>query len=453
MFTPVKQDIGSSGRMDTPAYTTTIELDRYIPSKFNQGEKLQYGEQVSAQAAFTYNNPINAAQLDQVTIDDFRVGNRVQKTYSGRLKTGQYGSVGGVHGKINKNRVETSFELGKSRFFTTVGQKVNNVSEYNYDNMQPTTRQAQNVEYYGSAGPNTIKSEAATYYSGDNSQGVNAQYKDSTKNQLRSDYTRGVGVTVPSINDFGKGAYNLLNLERDTTNQMNTLNIHQSNAGTTVHYPDSMKTTGKESLSSQPQVRTNISPMEIRTDAEAQSAGLIGNNLRDTQKESLIHNKYKGVAQQQGPKNAKVYSTYKDPIKIRYAAHAQNYKGPGNDQTGGEHINRNQYNNANISDLKEVAISGQRPAGGRAGASGGITSGQGHIGDVKLTGNMLLKEDDVSYIGQKQSNTMNAGTEKSIIGRIQSIHNDNSEIEQTLNGELVTDQLHNNPFYNIKRTY
>ena len=456
LFTQVKQDITSSGKMSTPAYTDTVELDRYIPSKFHQGEKLAYEERVAAPIGFTLDNPITKAQLQQPTIDQFRIGNKAQVTYEGVANSGQFGNVRGIQGKLNKNKVDTYFELGADRLFTAVGEKVAPASDYNYSNIQPTTRQSQNLEYYGSAAPDNFKAATPVINNGRNVEGfedtgnykgTDSEYKQSTRQQLRSDYTRGIGSNVPSVNDFGKSNYNVLGLERDTTNQMNALNVN-ANAANTSHYMDEARTTGKESLSSKAQVRTNLTGNK-RTDSEAHSAGILGNNIRDTQKESLVENKYKGHIQ--GSKNAQVYSTFKDPNKVRYAAHAENYTGPGSKQTGGEQTNRLQYTNANISNTKEVLVSGQRAGGARAGASGGISTGKSVVGDVKLTGNMLLKEDDVSYIGL--SNNTKSVTDKSLLGNTQQVRNGNSEIVRPLNGELASAQLKNNPFYNIKRTF
>jgi hypothetical protein len=447
LFSQVKQDITSNGKMSTPAYTETVEMDRYIPSKFHQGEKLAYEERVAAPIGFTLDNPITKAQSQQPTIDQFRIGNKTQVTYDAVANSGQFGNVRGIHGKFNKNKVDTYFEMGQDKLFTAVGEKVAPASDYNYTNIQPTTRQSQNLEYYGTAAPD-IKAATPVIHKGnvEGFEGTDSEYKQSTRQQLRSDYARGIGSNVPSVNDFGKSNYNVLELERDTTNQMNMLNVN-ANSANTSHFMDKTRTTGKESISNKPQVRTNLIGNK-RTDSEAHSAGVLGNNIRDTQKESLVENKYKGHIQ--GSKNAQVYSTFKDP-KLRYASHAENYTGAGSKQTGGEQANRLQYKNANISNTKEIAVSGQHSGNANAGASGGIAAGKGVVGDVKSTGNMLLKERDVSYIGL--SNNTKSITDKSLIGNTQQVRNSNSEIARPLNGDLASDQLKNNPFYNIKRTF
>jgi hypothetical protein len=446
LFSRVKQDITSDGKMSTPAYTDSIDIDRYIKSKFHQGEKLAYEERVAAPKAFTVDNPVTQAQLQQPTIDQFRVGNKTHITYEPVSTSGQFGSVRGIQGKLSKNKTDTYFELDADRLFTAVGVKVAPVSNYNYDNIQATSRQAQNLEYYGSAAPNLKGAKPVIQDSSNCVGNTDSEYKESTRQQLRSDYARGIGSNVPSVNDFGKSNYKILELERDTTNQMNVLNIN-TNSATTSHFSDKARTTGKESISSKSQVRTNLTGNK-RSDSVANSAGVLGNNIRDTQKESLVENKYKGHIQ--GSKNAQVYSTFKDP-KLRYASHAENYTGTMSKQTGGEQTNRLQYINANISETKEIAVSGQHNGNKNGGANGGVAAGKGSIGNVKSTGNMLLKEDDVSYIGL--ANTSKSITDKSLIGKIQQTHNSNSEIARPLNGELASAQLKNNPFYNIKRTF
>lgn len=143
-----RPEYGVNGTTKTPAFTENIDMSRFIPSRFKQSEKPFYEERIAAPIAFTIDNPVTTAQTTQVTIDQLRVSNKPQISYDGRVKSGKgIRNDRGIIGSITKTSPDTSFELGNDRLFTGPGAIVAGISEQNFSNMQPTSRQ--HFEYYG----------------------------------------------------------------------------------------------------------------------------------------------------------------------------------------------------------------------------------------------------------------------------------------------------------------
>ena len=143
-------EYGVNGNTKTPAFTDSIDTSRFIPSRFKQSEKPFYEERIAAPIAFTVDNPVTTAQITEKTIDQLRVANKPQISYEAKINAGKsIRNDRGVIGIINKNTVDTSFELGHDRLFTAPASQVSHVSNQNYSNIQSTTRQDQNSEYYG----------------------------------------------------------------------------------------------------------------------------------------------------------------------------------------------------------------------------------------------------------------------------------------------------------------
>lgn len=143
-------EYGINGSTKTLAFQDTIDTSRFIPSRYKQNEKPFYEEKVPAPIGRTVDNPITIAQDKQPTIDQLRVANKAQISYEAKINAGKsIRNDRGIIGDITKNTVDTTFELGQSRWFTGPGAVVSPMSNQNYSNIQPTTRQSQNLEYYG----------------------------------------------------------------------------------------------------------------------------------------------------------------------------------------------------------------------------------------------------------------------------------------------------------------
>ena len=143
-------EIGINGTTRTPAVFDVIDQSRFIPSSFKQNEKPFYEERVAAPISFTIDNPITNAQIDQPTINDLRVKNKPQISYEAKINAGsKLVPASETIGVVSKNRIDSSFELGPSRLFTGPAINTTPMLPENYNNILPTSRQNQNLEYFG----------------------------------------------------------------------------------------------------------------------------------------------------------------------------------------------------------------------------------------------------------------------------------------------------------------
>lgn len=457
-----------------PLLTDHIDTSRFIPSAFRQNEKPFYEERIAAPISGTFDNPVNKNY--ERSIDDLRVASKQQISYEGRTKAGQMGSVRTAEMPVAKNRPDTHFTLGHDRLFTTTGALVKDKSTDNYQNMTKTSRQDQNLEYYGAAGGTDHLAQTQRICGIDNTHELDfssiAQIPK--RNQLQSDTTRNLMSQTPGINDYGKQSLNLPELERQTTSQLHTLNINKGNSGHQLTLQDNMKTTHKEML-----VDKRDNTGNIKTINKDTNTGYTDYKLKTTQKESLVNNNYKGQANKNDSmgyniakysakttnkeitsdihysghvndnnKNNMIRSTFENPEKVRYAIHAEDYKGHGNYGVNSCE-NRTRFDNAEIIETKEILLEGTRPSGPKS-SLGSISSGVNGVGELKITQNMLLKEQDKERV----ENLVNSNVivSKESLGYLQPMYNNYSEVENSrLSGDLVSEQLKENPFYNLKR--
>jgi hypothetical protein len=468
-FDVVKQDITG-----TPLLTDNIDKSRFIPSAFRQGEKPFYEERISAPIAGTTTNPLS--KNFNPSIDQLRVANKQQVSYEGRTKAGQMGSVRAASMPVVKNRPDTHYSLGPERLFTSTGAVIANRSTDNYENLTLTSRQDQNIEYYGAKVAKESLASGPRLKGIDNTDELDfsSAFQAPKRNQLRSDTERNMGSQIPTVNDYGKGSYNLPELERDTTKEYQSLNVNQSNSGQHVALQDQAKSTIKETLLEKRDNSGNIRRFINKND----NTGMTDYSLKTTNKESLIYTNYKGQANKKdqvgynvakyrakttnkemtsdnsysGGANASnktnmVRSTFENPEKVRNAVHVQNYRGTGKRHTSNAE-NRTQYHNAEITEKKEKLLKGARPSG-RKSTLGSISGGTGSLGEIKSTPNMLLKERSKDRV--ENINFLNVIPSKEIIGSQQAIYHKYGEVENTrIDGGLVKNQLTQNPFYNLK---
>lgn len=467
-FKPVQQDITG-----TPLLTDNVDKSRFIPSAYRQGEKPFYEERISAPIAGTLDNPLS--KNFQPTIDQLRVGNKQQVSYEGRTKAGQMGSVRATVAPIMKNRPETHYSLGPERLFTSTGAIVANRSTDNYENLTSTSRQDQNIEYYGAKVAKESLASGPRLKGVDNANELDfsSMFQAPKRTQLRSDTERNMGSQIPSVNDYGKGSYNLPELERDTTKEYQSLNVNKSGAGQRMSLQDEAKATIKETLVGKSDNSGNIRRF-VNKDV---NTGMTDYSLKTTNKETLIYKDYHGQANKKDQvgyniakytakttnkeltsdtpysgganssnKNNMIRSTYENPEKVRHAVHAENYRGAGKRHTSNAE-NRTQYHNAEISEKKEVLLKGARPSG-RKSTLGSIAGGVGSVGAIKSTPNMLLKER--SKDRTENINFQNVIPSTEVIGSQQPIFHKYGEIENNrLEPNLIKNQLKNNPFYNL----
>lgn len=457
----------------TPLLTDHIDTSRYIPSAYRQNEKPFYEEQIAAPISGTLNNPFS--NIKQPTIDSLRTSNNQQVTYEGRTKAGQIGSVRGIEGKVMKNKPETSFELGHERLFTSTGAVTANKSKNNYENMQLTSRQDQNLEYYGVPKSKESLTSGPRLSTIDNTDELDftSIFQNPKSNQLLTDTNRNLSsVTSNNVNDYGKKSINLPELERETTSTLHSLNANKSSVGHQSRIQDNMKGTVKETLLGKHDNSGNIRS-NMRT--KSGDTGITNYKGKITNKETLIDNTYNGhVNKKDGMgynvvnvsakttnkeltsdnsysghvndinKNGMVYSTFDNPEKVRNALHTTNYKGPANTNTSAAE-NRVKYNNAETTDTKETLL--YNKPGGRNSSLGVITNGS--LGKQKLTANMLLKERAKTRV--ENVNLTPVIPTKTILGKQQDVLNNYSEVENSrINSSDISKQLSKNPFFNLK---
>lgn len=468
-FELVHQDITG-----TPMLTENIDTSRFIPSAFRQGEKPFYEERISAPIAGTIQNPLS--KNFQPTIDDLRVANKQQVSYEGRTKAGQMGSVRAATMPVAKNRPDTHFTLGAERFFTSTGAVIANKSQNNYDNMAATSRQDQNIEYYGGQVAKESLASGPRLKNVDNTDELDfsSAFQTPKRVQLRSDTERNRGSNIPTVNDYGKSSYNLPELERETTNEYQALNVNKSSSGQKMPLPDEARSTIKETL-----VGKKDNSGNIKSNVERfKNTGMTDYNVKTTNKETLIYKDYRGHATKKDQvgyniakyrakttnkeitsdtpysgnadashKTSMVRSTFANPEKVRYAVHAENYRGAGKAHTQTVE-SRAQYHNAEITEKKERLLKGARPSG-RKSTLGSISGGVGTVGKIKSTPNMLLKERAKDRV--ENINFQNVIPSKEVIGNQQPIHHRYSEVENNrIDGNMIYDaQLKKNPFYNL----
>ena len=437
-FDQVKQDI-----YGTPIVTEHIDTTRFIPSSFRQGEKPFYEERVAAPISGTVYNPVNDNY--NPTIDQLRVATKPQISYEGRLKAGQMGNVRGVPGTTLKNRPDTSFTLGHERLFTSVGAITAPLAKQNYENMPATSRQDQNIEYYGNVMNKDALATSQRLKNIDNTDELDfsSLVQPAKRNQFHSDTQRNLGTMVPGVNDYGKNSYNLPELERESTNQMHSINLNKNTAGVRVALQDKARGTLKETM-----VDKKDNSGNIRTNAVngVKNTGYTDYEAKQTQKQTLIHNKYNGHINK---KDGMGYNIAKYDAKTTNKEITSNihYSGHANDANKNAMV-RNAFENAEITQKKEILLKGQRPSGPKS-SLGSINAGSGIVGETKLTANMLLKEKEKSRI--ENINNANMIISKEHVGNSKPIYNKFSEVENNrINSAIVSSQLKDNPFYNLR---
>lgn len=499
-FDSYQQDI-----YGTPHLTNVIDTDRYIPSVFRQNEKPFEPERIAAPISGTLNNPVTIASGNFRTVDQLRTANKPQISYEARTVAGQYGNVRGVYGNVSKNKVDTHFELGKDRLFTSTGLVIGKKADENFSNLQDTSRQDQNIEYYGIAlnkeglksepryAPNaeSLKylAEQSTSFDNSDELGLIVSTADDSRQQLASDTVRNLHKTTINNHDYGKSSINLQELERNSTNVQHILNVNKVDSSIIVGLQDTAKSTIKETtLDNTRAASGNINSFINKGDSTAYENGLIGVDLRTTQKESTLFehrgqankkdqtgynianyfaktthkettsdNNYNGHVASKN-KSSTVYSTYANPEKVRNPSMAVNYQGNASYEIG-QAENRNKYKNATVNENSTRLVSNQRPGGqNHQNYSGGVEV----VGNIYTKPNKFLAEEAFTF-NPNISNISNVIPTKSKIGTTENWGNEGNSRGGNVYGEvenkretrefasLINDQLKDNPYYNLKR--
>lgn len=276
-------------------FTTQVEMDRFVPSYYRTNEQPVEKEYIAAPIAGTIDNEIRAIYR---SVDELRVQNKPKLVYKGRQNSGQLASVRGLTGPVEKQRPDTVWNWGKERWNNSTGQLSGHQKYENFENMKYTARGDVSIEYYGSAA-NAATTESYIPLKGDKDtvEGFSTIQQYAKRNQFipGDNAYRNVNRNQ-SQSDYGKTGYNSTTVpqtQRDTTFKTHVLNSHQQGLVPTTHYVDAAKTTIKDSTIHQPyNIQGQVSSDFNAGQSGAVEVGAADYNVKTTQKESIIKNKY-----------------------------------------------------------------------------------------------------------------------------------------------------------------
>lgn len=456
-----------------PVFTNTINTDRYIPSVFKQNEKPFDDEKIVRPIAGTIDNNV----LPQFKgVNELRVSNKPKKTYKGVMIPGQQGEVRGAQGNFDKNRPDTFYEKTSDHLFRTTGEFIANKSMENFEtNFKPTSRKDYNIEYIGPGKNinNKAKQRLQTCTTGIECNYEDAIVQPSQRTNYDNDYTRNL-TGNKSQSDYGKSAIVAYDTERATTGtNTHILNTTKPEKGMRIGHQDAPKQTLKQTTLSSNTGTGHVKTTFDQGVAQAKNVGVTGIDAKTTHKETTLNTNYKGnIHKEDGMgylvnkydartthketltarskytgnaesanKNSTVYDTYKNPIKVRYANHAVDYKGNAISSSK-DTMSRYNFQNAEIRDIKEKSISGERPSGPQ---NFQIPSGSNGIGDITKESNERLMEREIIHKFLPQ-----AIKTKEIIGfstqtRFDEERKDKA-FEDRLMPDLVIQQHNQNPY-------
>jgi hypothetical protein len=377
--------------------TTDVIKDRYIKSVYKQGERPFEQVHIAAPKAGTFENNIRP-EFKQV--NELRPGNNPKQTYTGVVFPGKMGEVRGVAPKVKKNRPPTFYEKTQDNLFKGPGAYIAPEVLQDYSlNLKPTYRKEYNIEYTGNA--KYLDKFPQRIGNIDNSKELHeitdSLFQEPKRINYENDYVRNISTTK-MVNDYGKSGMKQYKNERSTTEEnFQTGTVQPIQKGNILKPFDKVKTTLKETT-----LRENdsgyVKASYTLNKSDPHNIGMSDMKPKDTQKQNLIDNKYLG--QHTNGQNGLGYLTSKYDAKTtnkEIITENSNYK--GNPHYKNETESRVQYQNADIRDLKQDLLMGQRPGGHQKFQ---ISSGKVSFGQVKTTANLLLKEEQ-----DKRSN-MNA---------------------------------------------
>lgn len=281
-----------------PAFTTQVELDRYIPSLYRQNERPVEQQYIAAPISGTIENPLNQ-KIGFKTVDELRVLSKQKETYSGKIIAGQFGNVRGVEGEVVKRRPDTYYEQETpDKLFRGPGAHLETTMDKDYTtNFKGSSRQDYNMEYYGGANNSQLIKTTQRLGNIDNSSELSLSLFQNPKRQnFQADSIRNISgnITAKKVDDYGKSGLTIYESERATTEeQTHLLNAQRKEFGVSIGPQDEFKTTLKQNT----MIYDNFGNIKTTFDTGKSSAyesGILSVDAKVTQKQSLIDNKYLG---------------------------------------------------------------------------------------------------------------------------------------------------------------
>lgn len=423
-------------------FSASVNMDRYIPSLYRENERPVEPERISAPKSGTFENNIRPTFKD---VNELRPGNKPKETYDGRTLSGKMGETRGVIGKLEKNRPDTFFE--NEHRFSGPGEFIAPKIREDYSiNMKHSSRQDYNTEYYGIQ-TSMNKSSTQRLKTVDNSDELAGMFQTPKRNNFENDFGRNLNgniINSQSGHDYGRSGITLYEQERVTTgDKVQMLNANIQSLGIKVRHQDEAKTTSRETL----ETVDNSGNVSSTYKVSSNSPYIVGISdvlPKQTTKETMVDNKYKGQVYKN---DGMGYVVNKYDAKITgkqiLSENIKDYM--TNPNFNSESESRDRFNNAVIRDDKQDVLMGERPSGPQ---NFQTSSGKESFGDVKLTQNMLLKEQQDKR--RKIINDYSFTPSKEQLGLVMRYRDDNEPIDTVtsdrLQPELVHSQLQNNPF-------
>jgi hypothetical protein len=410
-FKPTSQDIHG-----TPIFTAEINTDRYIPSLIRSNEKPFQEQKISAPISGTIENKIMPVYKDT---NELRAANKPKLSYEARTIAGQMGEVRGIQSAVEKMRPETFYEKTQDHLFRTTGEfTAPNAREDFSTNFRATARKDYNIEQLGTATSNIAAARQRVQIEGCNTEcDTNAsQVQPAKRNNFQNDYI-GPMTGNQQANDYGKSSMKSYETERATTSQQSHIpSANRVSFGVKPKLGDLPRGTLKETTleARAGHVKTTFDQGSVA----AFGSGISTIDMKTTHKETTIVNNYQGIV---------------------------------DNKQGGMSYLVNSYRNADIRDTKEKTLSGERPSGPQMFQT---AKGKESFGDVKITGNMLLKEREDVLIPKNQLQTQII-PDKNIVGIHTKWNVDDGRQDTVfadrLLPELVQSQHDKNPFSIYKK--
>lgn len=293
MFNPTKDMTNIYG---SSVYTDEIN-ERYIPSRYRQGEKVVQQIQVGPGLNQGYTaEPSGGYQ--QADMRDFvmprdtnemRTLNNPKLTYQGQIIPGSGPKQRGLVADVKKDRPDTYYINNPERYFTTVGANAKPKQNPEYI-VKETNRQDEHEEYMGNAFFKTPKPMAEQ------------TYKPSIKQQLEvTGFRNAEGQFANQVNQYGKEGFTNYSNERDTTQN----NRYVASAISLVKaliapIEDVIRTTRKENV-----IGNNRQAGNVQLPIKQLPVHDPNDIARTTIKETNIHNNHSGNLS--GPKRNVVH--------------------------------------------------------------------------------------------------------------------------------------------------
>jgi hypothetical protein len=434
----------------SPIITTELNSDRFIPSVFREGEKPFQEQRISAPISGTFENKILPSYKD---VNELRPGNKPKETYEGRTLSGKMGEVRGVQSEFNKNRPDTYYEQGQDRWIVTTGKYINPKADEDFKtNLKATSRQDNNIEYFGIMGSKDFLSTKQRIEQIDNSKELNfnSLAQIPKRQNFENDYLRNVSNET-RVHDYGKTTMTAFATERNTTEERtHLLNVTLPNRGIKTSFSDLAKSTIKETTLDTDTTRNFKSSFDKGAVA-THYYGISDFTAKTTNKETIKEDNYKGIVNKESGMGY-IVNKY-DPRTTGKEIISQNSEYQGGAKYANNPMSNENYLNAELRDNKEELLKRDRLAGPQ---NFQISSGKGAFGDIKVTENMILKEklDRRDKLNILLPNILPSKNSIGISDRVKlDDESEDTMFADRLQPDLISYQLKDNPYSMYNQMY